>query len=200
MEGDLVYNVVVCIVLLKAFLRPDIPDADGMVRTSGGNAGSVGVETHAFDSAVVVFVARNHFFVGHVPQFDLAVFRARADESGVGTELHRVDPVAVRIYAEHELAIVHLEHLQSLILRAGEHQGSVCRKADCLDWGGVALDDFTVTFDRVLPNANGRVGRTRHNGVAIGRGGYTVDWAFVANKAEGTYVGFKIPDHNCAVH
>ena len=147
-----------------------------MVRTSGGNAGSIGVETHAFNSTLVVFVARNHFFVGHVPQLDEAVFRARADESGVGTELHRVDPVAVRIYAEHELAIVHLVHFQSLIVRAGEHKGSVCRKADCLDWGGVALYDLTEAFDRVFPNANGLIGRTRNNGVAIGRGCYTVDW------------------------
>lgn len=129
-----------------------------MVGTRGSNAGSVGVETHAFDSPIVVFIAGNHFFVGHVPQLDKSVFRARADESGVGTELHGVYPMVVRIYIKHVLAVVHLVNFQSLVVRAGDHQGSICRKAHCLDWGGVALNDLAEAFNRVLPNANGLVG------------------------------------------
>jgi len=76
------------------------------------------VETHALDCAIVVFVARDHFFVGYVPQLYEAVFRTRTDESGVGTELHGVYPVVVRVNTEHVLAVVHLVNFQGLVVRA----------------------------------------------------------------------------------
>jgi hypothetical protein len=53
---------------------------------------------------------------------------------------------------------VHLVNFQSLVVGAGDHQGSICRKAHCLDWGGVALNNLAEAFNRVLPNANGLVG------------------------------------------
>jgi hypothetical protein len=70
MKSNLVNSIISSRVVLDEPMRPDIPDFDGVVFTTTGDAGAVGVETDGVDAHVMVLEGVDHGLGGHIEELD----------------------------------------------------------------------------------------------------------------------------------
>ena len=76
MEGQGGHSIRVCVVVLDETLGTNVPDFNGLVIGSGGDAGAVGVEANSIDFCLVVCVGMNQVLLGDIPELDRLVIRA----------------------------------------------------------------------------------------------------------------------------
>ena len=89
--------------------------------------------------------------------------------------------------------------LERLVVGAGEDQLAVGRDRDRTDCSGVLLDYLRVSFDGVVPQADGGVRRARGDQLARCRHFDVVDRTIMTDKSEGAHRRLEVPDHDCAV-
>lgn len=76
MESQGGHSIRVCVVVLDETLGTNVPDFNGLVIGSGGDAGAVGVEANCVNLCLVVCVGMNQVLLGDIPELDRLVIRA----------------------------------------------------------------------------------------------------------------------------
>lgn len=198
-ERNLVDRIICRIVVLDESLRANIPNFDCVVSGAGCNTGAIRVELHRIGGLTVIVERVNECFRSDVPQFYGRIFRTWTNEACVRGELGWLDPVSVRIDGEHKLAVDQLVNLEHLVLGTGQKKRPVLGERNWAHRSRMTLDHLRESFDRVLPNADCVITRTRHNRLTIRRHCHVMHWPFVSHESERSHHGFEVPDHDCAV-
>ena len=199
MESYRVHLLSMSVIVLKKPLTSDIPDFNGSIRASTGYACTIWMELHSVDWSLMVLIAIDKRFLSHVPQLHCFVVTSWADQSRVWRKLSRSDPVSMSLNWELEFPVRDLEHFKSLIIRPREYQGTVCWKGDTLHRSRMTLNDLWMSFDRVIPNTNCFIVRSRRNDLTIGTHTNIINRSFVSYKPVGSKSGLEIPDHNSPI-
>ena len=86
----------VSIIVLYKPLATDVPDVDGAILATTGNASAIRMEPHRINSAVVIDESVDALSRGEVPQLHCVVIGAGCYQSLIWRKGTRTDPIIVR--------------------------------------------------------------------------------------------------------
>lgn len=106
--------------MLDQSVASNVPDVDGLIFGSGGNASSIWMEFDRIDSINVVFKHIGLFFLGVVPDSNSFVLRSRNNNAVVRSKLARSDEVSMTLKSEQKFAVSDGMDLEALLMTTRE--------------------------------------------------------------------------------
>lgn len=200
MESDSVDFVSVGIVVLQESLTSDVPNLDGLVRTSTGNASTVWVEAQAIYWVLVVIETLYQCFLSDIPELDCSVVWSTTYKPSIWWELTSPYPISMSTNCEHKLSVINSEDLECFVIRSRKQELPIRRESHALHWCRVGFDHLRMPWDWVSPNSYSLIGRARSNCVSVRRHTDVINRAFVAYETVGPERRLEVPHHESTIN